>query len=134
MFRWSIAAFVSALLPVPAVGQAPPTAFTHVAVIPMDRERLLEDQTVLVDSGRIVAIGKTGEVRIPEKVLVVDGQGKYLMPGLGNMHAHIEDATPRDSLPPPAEIERMMLRFLTDGFTTVRNMNGRPWTSPCVSK
>ena len=64
-------------------------AFVGVSIIPMDGERVLVDQTVIVSDGRIVAIGRTGQVDIPSTAVRIDGAGKYLMPGLAEMHAHI---------------------------------------------
>jgi adenine deaminase len=64
------------------------TAFAHVAVIPMDRERVLDDSTVLVVDGRIRELGPAAAVAIPKHATVIDGRGKYLMPGLADMHAH----------------------------------------------
>jgi imidazolonepropionase-like amidohydrolase len=84
--------FAFALLLAPLI-QSPsdsvPVAFTDVAVIPMDRERVLEGQTVLVRNGRIEAVGPAGAVRVPAGATRVDGRGKYLMPGIAEMHAHV---------------------------------------------
>ncbi len=92
-------------------------AFEHVAVVPMDDERLLEDHTVLVDGDRIVALGPSGEIEIAEGVTVIDGEGAYLMPGLADMHAHL--AT-RDGDP------GSLVLYLAEGVTTVRSMSGPP--------
>jgi imidazolonepropionase-like amidohydrolase len=88
-----------------------PTAFVGVNVVPMDRERVLRDQTVIVRDGAIEVVGGRGEVDVPGDALTVDGEGRYLMPGLADMHAHIQD---KDEL----------LLFATNGVTTVRNMWG----------
>jgi hypothetical protein len=50
-------AAITATFPASAVGQTPVTAFVHVSVIPMDRERVLADHTVLVQDGHITALG-----------------------------------------------------------------------------
>src|SRR5262245_57245334 len=77
----------------PLVRAAPPAletvAFVGVTVIPMDAERRLADQTVVVSEGRIVALGARGEIVVPEGARRVDGRGKLLMPGLIDMHAHL---------------------------------------------
>src|SRR4051812_34612886 len=62
-------------------------AFTGVNVIPMDKERVLENQTVLVRDGIIAEIGK--KVKIPAGAQIIDGRGKYLIPGLVDMHVHL---------------------------------------------
>jgi imidazolonepropionase-like amidohydrolase len=89
------------------------TAFAHVAVIPMDRERVLEDATVLVVDGRIHEIGAAAAVAIPKHATVIDGRGKYLMPGLADMHAHTWD-------------EEDFPLLLANGVTTIRNLFGGP--------
>ena len=63
-------------------------AFTHVNLIPMTSEKVIEDQTVLVKGLEIVAIGDSDTVKIPRGAQVIDGKGAYLMPGLADMHMH----------------------------------------------
>lgn len=87
------------------------TAFVHVAVVPMDRERVLEDWTVVVADGRIRELGPSSALSIPERATVIDGRGKYLMPGLADMHAHTWE---EDDFP----------LLLANGVTTIRNMFG----------
>lgn len=91
-------------------------AFTNVDVIPMDSERVLEDQTVVVTAGRITALGPSASTRIPSSAERIDGTGKYLMPGLGEMHAHIP--TTRE------EGEDFAFLYLAGGATTIRGMLG----------
>ncbi len=98
-------------------------AFVGVGVVPMDRERLLENQTVLVEGGRIVAIGTTGHVAVPAEALVIDGSGRFLVPGLAEMHAHI----PNPNGPGGAVfMENVLFLYLARGVTTVRGMLGQP--------
>lgn len=92
-----------------------PVAFVHVHVVPMDSERVLHDQTVLVEDGRVLRIGPADEVVAPEGALRIDGRGElYLMPGLCDSHMHVID---------PDEF----LLYLANGVTTVRNMSGEPF-------
>jgi imidazolonepropionase-like amidohydrolase len=65
------------------------TAFVDVAVVPMDRERVLAHQTVLVQGGRIVALGSVAQVAVPAEAQRIDGRGQYLIPGLADMHVHL---------------------------------------------
>jgi imidazolonepropionase-like amidohydrolase len=97
-------------------------AITHVNVVPMDRERVLADQTVLVRDGKIVRLGSAGDVAVPEGATRIDGRGRWLMPGLADMHAHLfsDDAFP-DSLAPDE-----LAVMLANGVTTVRFMIGTP--------
>ena len=67
-------------------------AIRNVTVIPMTERAPLTGQTVVVRDGRIAAIGPASAVRVPAGVTTVDGTGKYLIPGLFEMHgAHVED-------------------------------------------
>src|SRR5579872_3302316 len=81
----------------PAFADSPPaaqpgiTAFVGVNVVPMDRERVLRGQTVLVEDGNIKAIGP--DLAVPAGATVIDGHGTaYLSPGLADMHVHSDTA------------------------------------------
>ena len=65
------------------MSKAAVTAFVNVNVLPMDRERVLEGQTVIVRDGRITEIGSKERIKVPEGAERIDGAGKYLMPGNG---------------------------------------------------
>lgn len=112
------------------------TAFIDVGVIPMDRERLLADQTVLIRDGRIITLGPANRVRVPVGATQIDGHGKFLIPGLSDMHAHLvpgphvdnrmssfgmmpESAPNADS----AGTEARLFLWLANGVTTVRDMD-----------
>jgi imidazolonepropionase-like amidohydrolase len=98
------------------------TAFINVNVIPMDRERLLKDQTVIVHDGRIAEIGAANRVKVPAGALRIDGRGKFLIPGLFDMHTHLfSDGKFPDSL---AGDELKIM--LANGVTTIRLMIGTP--------
>lgn len=84
-------------------------AFVHVNVVPMDRERVLADQTVLVENGVIAAVGR--DVRVPASARIIDGRGKFLSPGLADMHAHSQSW------------EEMKV-YLANGVTTILNLGG----------
>ena len=62
-----------------------PLAITHVTVLPMDEERLLPDQTVVLKNGHIEALGPAS-ILATDGMQHVDGTGKYLLPGLADMH------------------------------------------------
>lgn len=66
---------------------ARPLCITNVTVIPMDFERVLENQTVIVQRGKVVARGES--LDIPLGAEVIDGRGRYLVPGFADMHAHL---------------------------------------------
>ena len=89
------------------------TAFVHVTVVPMDRERVLRNWTVVVADGRIRNLGPSSAIKVPKDATLIDGRGKYLMPGLADMHAHTWE-------------EEELPLFLANGVTTIRNMFGGP--------
>ncbi|RPH56107.1 MAG: amidohydrolase, partial [Acidobacteria bacterium] len=99
----------------------PVVAFVNVNVVPMDRDRVVAAQTVVVQDGRITAVGPTATTTVPAGAVRVDGQGKYLAPGLAEMHGHI---------PPPNQsqqyIEDVLFLYVANGVTTVRGMQGAP--------
>lgn len=94
-------------------------AFIGVTLVPMDRERLIVGQTVVVRDGRIVSMGPRAAVKIPADANVIDASGKYLIPGLAEMHAHVPPANA-----PPAVTERVLALYLANGITTIRGMLG----------
>jgi imidazolonepropionase-like amidohydrolase len=87
--------------------------FEGVSVVPMDSERVIADQAVVIDGARIAWIGPVGEAEIPSAAVRVDGRGKYLMPGLTDMHCH-----------PGTEDDLLLL--VAFGVTTMRNLEGMP--------
>ena len=97
------------------------TAFVGVSVVPMDSERVLADQTVVVRGDRIVEVGPARSVRVPDGARRVDGRGKWLMPGLAEMHGHVPPPNA-----PPEYTERVLFLYLANGITTVRGMLGAP--------
>jgi cytosine/adenosine deaminase-related metal-dependent hydrolase len=96
-------------------------AFVGVTVVPMDEERVLENQTVIVTGQRILRIGPAGEVEVPEGATTIDGSGLYLMPGLAEMHAHIPSSRASEEY-----IENTLFLYVANGITTIRGMLGEP--------
>ena len=93
-------------------------AFVDVTVLPMTQgEETLARQTVLVSGDSIVAIGATADVQVQTDATIVNGAGRFLMPGLTDMHVHLEYS----------EDPRILDLFLANGVTTIRNMDGRPY-------
>lgn len=111
-------AFALATLGISSSGQTPVAVFEQVSVIPMDRERVLADRTVIVRDGRIAEIGATGAVSVPAGATRIDGRGKFLIPTLAEMHAHV-----------PVEreqAERVLFLYVANGIGTIRSMLGDP--------
>lgn len=96
-------------------------AFVGANVIPMDAERVLENHTVVVRDGRIVAVGPAGDVAVPEGAVRIDARGKFLVPGIAEMHGHLPFGNT-----PPQLTELVLFLFVANGVTTVRGMQGHP--------
>jgi len=88
-------------------------AFTHVSVIDATGSPAKPDMTVVITGNRISAIGQTGKVDLPKEMQVIDATGKFLIPGLWDMHVHWYE---KDYLP----------LFIANGVTGVRQMWGFP--------
>lgn len=94
-------------------------AFVDVTVVPMDTERVLPGQTVLVKGDRIVELGSVASVRVPEGAQKIDGRGKFLMPGLAELHGHNPPLGSSKQY-----FEDVFHLFVANGVTTVRSMQG----------
>ena len=77
------------------------------------KSALKPDQTVVVTGDRIVAVGRTGRVKAPAGAQVIDATGKYLIPGLWDMHVHLSHAT-----------ELSLPTLVANGVLGVRDMGG----------
>jgi imidazolonepropionase-like amidohydrolase len=106
--------------PVPYSNAA--VAFVNVNVIPMTSERVLRDQTVVVRDGRIKTIGPAKRTKVPQDATRIDARGKYLMPGLVDMHSHLFSD---DEFPDELADEELAI-MLANGVTTIRLMIGTP--------
>jgi imidazolonepropionase-like amidohydrolase len=91
-------------------------AFMHVSVLPMNREMVLSDQTVVISEGRIIAVGPAKTTRVPIGALKIDGKGKYLLPGLWDMHVHMGN----DEFDKTSHLRL----FIANGVTGIRIMEG----------
>lgn len=120
--------FASTLLVIATAGAAstwqpplPTSAFIGVSVIPFDREQVLADQTVVVRGDRIERIGPTATTDVPDGSLRIDGSGRFLMPALAEMHAHVPGGKASE-----AEVERVLTLYAVNGIGTIRGMLGEP--------
>jgi imidazolonepropionase-like amidohydrolase len=94
--------------------------FRDVNVIPMDKNEVVANQDVVVKDGKITAIGPTSKVKYGKDATVIDAKGKYLLPGLAEMHAHVP---PVDDIEPMKDVVKL---FALKGVTTIRGMLGHP--------
>ncbi len=100
--------------------QPAPVAIIGVTVIDCTGAAPRPDQTVLITGNRITQIGKTGQIEIPKEATVIPAKGKYLIPGLWDMHAHVES-------------QAFLPLFLGNGVTGVRHMfTGSPLQPPVM--
>ena len=86
-------------------------AIVGANVVPMDRQGVLQDQTVLIEGGVIVRVGARDTVEVPSAAHVLDGRGLFVLPGFADMHAHVWPAAELDVL-------------LASGVTLAREMFG----------
>ncbi|HUP43990.1 MAG TPA: amidohydrolase family protein [Thermoanaerobaculia bacterium] len=112
------AALLALLASLPA--SADTIVFQNVNVVPMTNDKVLRNQTVIVEDGRITSVGKL-QAKLPEGTRVIDGTGKYLAPGLAEMHGHIPPMTASAHV-----IEDVLFEYVANGITTVRGMLGHP--------
>jgi imidazolonepropionase-like amidohydrolase len=96
------------------------TVFRNVSVVPLDSERVLEAQTVVVRGERIAAMGPPASTQVPTNARVIDGTGRYLVPGLAEMHAHVPGGNDARF------VEEVLFLYVANGVTTARGMLGEP--------
>lgn len=92
--------------------ESPTLAITNVTLIDCTGAKPQLDMTVIVVGNRITEIGKSDRVTIPANAKQIKGEGKYLIPGLWDMHVHLE--------------EQFLPQFVANGVTGVRHMFSRP--------
>ncbi len=99
----------------------PDIVIKNITMIPMTgSQKMIKNQTIHLSKGKITGIGLE---QIPDGVTVVDGRGKYLMPGLTEMHAHIP--VPREG--DDTNVRETLFLYLSQGVTTIRGMLGNPY-------
>ncbi len=121
----AVVSVLAAGLSVHPTAQPAATAFVSVTVLPMDREAVLANQTVVVQDGKILSVSPDGKAQVPAGAVRVDGKGQFLMPGLAEMHAHVPGGKA-----PDAAIERTLFLYAANGVTTIRGMLGDPRQIP----
>jgi hypothetical protein len=101
-----------------AISQQTPVVFTGVSVIPMDRETVLANQTVIVQNGRVSYVG--GPRSAPAGATAVDARGKFLMPAIAEFHAHVPSGGQA------IHARRTLSLYALAGVATARGMLGAP--------
>ncbi len=93
-------------------------AITHVTVIDPKSASVKRDMTVVIRGDRIVAVRRSRIVESIKAATTIDAAGKFLIPGLWDMHVHIGTGD--------FEKQQILRLFITQGVTGIRLMNGRP--------
>ena len=88
-------------------------ALTHVNLITMENDEVLENRTVIIKNGIIIRITSSEDLELSDDVLIIEGNNQYLLPGLVDMHAHFWD------------VNELTL-FIVNGVTSVRGMGEFP--------
>ncbi len=86
------------------------TAITNVNVLSPDGQSMLPDRTVILDDGEIISVTVGGA--IPTNATIIDGRGKYLIPGLVDSHAHL------------LRSRNDLLLYIANGVTHIRDLGG----------
>src|SRR5205085_11690484 len=95
-----------------------PFALTHITVIAATGAPARRDMTIIIAGGRVAEVGSSKKIRIPQGARIIDATGKFLIPGLWDMHVHLGDE----------EFDKnFYLRlFIANGITGIRIMEGAP--------
>ncbi len=97
-----------------------------VAIVDVEHGKIVPGQRVVVTGNRITAVGGASTVKMPKDAQIVDASGKYLIPGLWDMHVHVnasrwfDDVAAQDSL-----YRERYPRFIAHGVTGIREMGQR---------
>ncbi|AEM71732.1 amidohydrolase [Allomuricauda ruestringensis DSM 13258] len=100
-------------------GQNDTIIIQNVNVIPMHQEVVWENQTVAIANGKILKVAPSTDTLVRKSAKIIDGSGKYLIPGLSEMHYHWRNKE--------GGIARDFKLLLANGVTTVRNMAEYDW-------
>lgn len=123
--RFFIACCINLFLALPAIAQmvSQEIAFVHVNVLTMDGKKVLRDQTVVVKGTIVYKIGPSQKIKPDPNAYIIHAKGKFLMPGISEMHAHIP--VPKDG--DESLLEETLLLYLSNGITVIRGMLGDPF-------
>ncbi len=103
--------FLPTLLVAQKIPSNQPVVLTHITVIDMTGASPKSDMTIIINGNLITALGKSNKIRVPQNAQVVDARGKFLIPGLWDMHVHLQATTP-------------FPLFIANGVLGVRHMGG----------
>lgn len=118
-----------------------PISISNVTVVDVRTGKLLPDQTVIIQNDRIVNIGPSKKIKAPAGATIIDGAGKFLMPGLTDAHIHFFQSGGLYTRPDALNLGSVysyekdqqwvndnlastMARYLACGITTVIDVGG----------
>lgn len=113
--RFTLAAILSVFMSISAYADI---VFANVTAITMNGDEILENAYVHVQNGRITYVGTSSE-KFGENLIIIDGNGKFLIPGMTEMHGHLPQGSARSQ-----EAQDTLFLYLAGGVTTVRGMLG----------
>jgi imidazolonepropionase-like amidohydrolase len=91
-------------------------ALTDVHIVDVEMGEVVPRQTVVITGNRIQSVGDVGDVPLPPEAMVIDGSGRYLIPGLWDMHTHNFDLTGG------YELEHQLALLVANGVLGVRDL------------
>jgi imidazolonepropionase-like amidohydrolase len=98
-----------------SLSQTSPIAISHVSIVDVKTGKIADEMTVFIIGNRIDQIGKTNKTAIPKNAQEINGSGKFLIPGLWDMHVH----TFQERRP-----DYFFQLFVGNGITGIRDMGG----------
>jgi imidazolonepropionase-like amidohydrolase len=122
-YRKTVFSLLLVLVIVTSFSSAEPSsqlAITHVTVIDATGRAPQPDQTVLVEGGRITAVGAAATIKVPKNARTFDASGKFLLPGFWDMHVHLAGI----NADPSWSKQVLLPLLLANGITGVRDMGG----------
>ncbi len=99
-------------------------AFVHATVIDGTGAAPIKDATVLIEGRKIIYAGPSKGFSIPRNAKRIDATGKFIIPGLWDMHTHVDDPELLELNPKPEEKEQWLPLFVLNGVTAIREMAG----------
>ena len=101
-----------------------PLVIKEVSIISPKTKKVIPNQTIIIIDGKINTIGPSGKISIPPNGQVIEGKGKFLIPGIAELHAHIPVPDSSNDL---TALSQTLFLYLSNGVTTIRGMLGQPY-------
>jgi hypothetical protein len=116
----------------PSAAQATrPLGITHVTIIDVEHGTRLRDHTIIVEGNHISTVGLSSQVRVPDGYGVVEGRGKFVIPGL--VDAYVPLVPDPGSVAPVDSIRRVLASFVPFGVTSIREASARDVDLPTMA-